>query len=63
MNDVNYEEMFRVSNREWAEDHSALQELCKQAGCSDYAIYGDSYGVPGIQALAQLLFDKIGKEL
>lgn len=59
MNGTDYREMFKTSCEEWAEDHSFLQELCKKAGYGDHAIYGDSYGVPGIQDLAQLLFDKI----
>ncbi len=48
-----------MSNREWSEDHSFLQDLCKKAGYSDIAVYGDSYGVPSIQDLADMLFDKI----
>ncbi|MEM6884061.1 MAG: hypothetical protein AAF571_03455 [Verrucomicrobiota bacterium] len=49
----------REMRMEWAEDHTHLEELCKKAGCTDYEVYGDSYGVPTIQDLADLLYSKI----
>ena len=47
------------ANDEWAEDHTKLQELCLKAGYSEKEVYGDRYYVPGIQCLAELLFNKI----
>jgi hypothetical protein len=44
---------------EWAEDHTALQKMCLEAGCSEDEVYGDSYGVPAIQDLAAMLRDKL----
>jgi hypothetical protein len=45
--------------RDWAEDHTHLQDLCLKAGYSPEEVYGDSYGVPGISDLADMLFEKI----
>lgn len=42
-------------NADWAEDHTHLQNLCIQAGISSAAVNGDSYGVPGIIELAEML--------
>ncbi len=39
----------------WAEDHTHLQELCRRAGCTEMQVSGDSYGVPDITELADLL--------
>ena len=46
---------------DWAEDHSYLCSLCEQAGYTEKEIYGDSHYTPGIQDLADLLFQKIAK--
>lgn len=40
---------------QWAADHTHLQKLCKQAGFDDLQVFGDSYGVPSISDLADLL--------
>jgi hypothetical protein len=44
--------------RDWAEDHTHLQDLCLKAGYSPEEVYGDSYGVPGISDLADMLYEK-----
>ncbi|MCK9154735.1 MAG: hypothetical protein M0P12_01325 [Paludibacteraceae bacterium] len=44
---------------EWAEDHSHLQKLCLEAGYDAGEVYGDTFGVPGIQDLADMLFKRI----
>ncbi len=46
---------------EWAHDHSHLQDLCRKAGYSEQEVEGDSYGVPGITDLADMLFKRIEK--
>lgn len=44
--------------RDWAEDHTALQELVrKHVPGAD--VEGDSYGVPGIVQLAEMLVDQL----
>ena len=49
----------RLQCDEWAEDHTHLQNLCREAGCSDLEIEGDNYGVPGIIDLANSLRDRL----
>ena len=51
--------MNRNACEEWAEDHTHLQNLCRAAGCTEHEVEGDSYGVPGIIQLADLLRDKL----
>lgn len=41
--------------REWASDHTHLQSLCLKAGIGNDVVNGDSYGVPGIEDLANML--------
>lgn len=53
-----YKKMQRDACEEWAEDHTHLQKLCREAGCTDDEVEGDSYGVPGISDLADLLQTK-----
>ena len=48
-----------MANEEWADDHTKLQELCLKAGYSEKEVYGDSYYVPGIVCLGEMLFKKI----
>jgi hypothetical protein len=44
---------------DWADDHTHLQDLCIKAGIPADEVHGDSYGVPGIQELSNLLAAKI----
>lgn len=43
----------------WAEDHTHLQNLCREVGYSEDEVEGNSYGVPGIMDLADMLRSKI----
>jgi hypothetical protein len=52
-------EINRRSCHGWAEDHTHLQNLCREVGCTEYEIEGDSYGVPGIMELADQLRKRI----
>lgn len=49
----------RICCEEWADDHTRLQDLCREAGCTDFEIEGDSYGVPGVVDLAIALRDRV----
>lgn len=51
--------LFKIACQEWAEDHTYLQELCLKEGLTEDEVYGDSYGVPGIQDLVEMLVRKI----
>jgi len=53
------EHINKTSCDDWAEDHTHLQKLCRAAGCTEYEVEGDSYGVPGIIDLADLLAAKL----
>ena len=46
---------------DWAEDHTHLQELCLKAGFSEDEVYGDSYGVPCIMDLAEMLSARLAQ--
>lgn len=45
--------------RDWAEDHTHLQKLCREVGCTEFEVEGDSYGVPGVMDLADQLRRRI----
>lgn len=45
--------------KDWAEDCTHLQKLCLKAGYSEEEVYGDSYYVPGIMDLADMLFERL----
>lgn len=49
----------QVACNEWAEDHTHLQNLCREVGYSEDEVEGNSYGVPGIKELADMLRAKI----
>jgi hypothetical protein len=49
------QEIIHRSCVDWAEDHTYLQNLCREAGGTEQEIEGDSYGVPGIIDLANYL--------
>lgn len=40
---------------DWARDHTHLQKLCRERGFSEFEVEGDSFGVPGITDLADML--------
>lgn len=41
--------------KDWADDHTHLQNLCRAAGVPEDQVAGDEYGVPGISDLADML--------
>lgn len=43
----------------WAEDHTHLQTLCREAGVPEQAIPGSPDHVPGIQELADMLVARL----
>jgi hypothetical protein len=49
----------RICCEEWADDHTRLQDLCREAGCTDFEIEGDNYGAPGVVDLAISLRDRV----
>lgn len=49
----------RLCCEQWADDHTRLQDLCREAGCTDLEIEGDNYGVPGVVDLAIALRDRV----
>jgi hypothetical protein len=53
------QETIRRNCLEWADDHSHLQQLCRDVGCTEHEVEGDSYGVPGISELADTLRKRI----
>jgi hypothetical protein len=56
---VDLAERVRLCCDEWAEDHTRLQDLCREAGCTDLEIEGDNYGVPGVVDLAISLRNRV----
>ena len=50
------------ANKEWEKDYIYLQNLCLQLGYSQKEIHGDSYYVPGIKCLADMIFAKVDKK-
>lgn len=53
---------YEIANQDWAEDHTCLQNLCLKAGIAESKVLGDSYGVPCIQDLAEMLVEKLREE-
>jgi hypothetical protein len=53
-------ERLRTINRsaceEWAADHTHLQNLCRAVGRAEHEVEGDSYYVPSISELADMLY-------
>jgi hypothetical protein len=49
------QEIIRRSCVDWAEDHTHLQNLCREVGATEHEVEGDSYGVPSISDLADCL--------
>ena len=52
-------ESFTMACNDWAEDHTHLQNLCRDVGYSKDEVEGNSYHVPGIAELADMLRAKI----
>ena len=53
---------FKMSCQEWAEDHTYLQNLAKKIGVSPTKVEGDSYSVPGIQELADMIVEYLTRK-
>ena len=52
-------EMLRRECLDWAEDHTYAQTVAKRVGVPEEQVEGDSYGVPGIQALVDMIAARI----
>ena len=50
-----------ISCREWADDHTYLQDLCRKAGFTEQEVEGDSYGIPCISELARMLSEALAQ--
>lgn len=48
-----------TNNLDRSEDHTHLEELCLKAGVPTEKVDGDSYGVPGIMELGDLLLERV----
>lgn len=55
------QQLVEMSCREWAGDHTYLQELCRKAGLTEQEVEGDSYGVPCVSALAGMLSEALAR--
>lgn len=53
----------RLACEDWADDHTKMQEKAVAVGIPKEATEGDSYGVPGIQELADLIIEHMRAEL
>lgn len=56
------EKLLKQSCDDWAEDHTYLQETAKRIGIDSKRIYGNSYGVPGIQELVDMIVEHLSKK-
>lgn len=56
------QEIIENESRDWAEDHTALQNLCRKVGCTEQEVNGDSNGVPTVVELAEMLMEKLTKD-
>ncbi len=52
-------EMLRRECVDWAEDHTYAQTVAKRVGVPANKVEGDSYGVPGIQDLIDMIAERI----
>ncbi len=52
-------EMMRRECVDWAEDHTYAQTVAKRVGVPAEKVEGDSYGVPGIQDLIDMIAERI----
>lgn len=53
------DKMIRNLCDEWAETDTYIEQLCEKHGVPEFEIYGDSYGVPGIQEKVDSLVAKL----
>jgi len=44
--------------KDWADDHTQLQKMCRDVGCTEAEVEGSPDGVPGILELAELLMKR-----
>lgn len=54
-------EMLRRECADWAEDYTYAQTVAKRVGVPAEKVEGDSYGVPGIQDLIDMIAARIPK--
>ena len=52
-------EMLRRECLDWADDHTYAQTVAKRVGVPEAQVEGDSYGVPGIQALIDMIVEAL----
>jgi len=52
-------EMLRRECVDWAEDHTYAQNVAKRVGVPEKEVEGDSYGVPAIQDLIDMIAERI----
>jgi hypothetical protein len=51
--------MLRLDCIEWADDHTYAQKVAKRVGVPVDRVEGDSYGVPGIQDLIDMIAERV----
>ena len=47
----------RISCLDWAEDHTYIENLALKLGVPESKVKGDSYGVPGITDLVDMIVE------
>ena len=52
-------EMLRRECIDWANDHTYAQIVAKRVGVPEAQVEGDSYGVPGIQDLIDMIVEEL----
>ena len=55
--------MLNMANEQWAEDDTFINDVCLLNEVPEFEIYGNSYGVPGIQEKVKSLVIKLGGKL
>ena len=53
------EKMNRFHCRDWAESHTHAQNVAKDLGVPSEMVDGDSYGVPGIEELVDMIAARV----
>lgn len=49
------DQMIRAMCDDWAENHTHLQDLCREVGYGDFDVEGDGHGIRGIMELSDML--------
>jgi len=49
------QDMIKALCLDWSEAHTYCQKVALNLGATDFEVYGDSYGVPGIEDLVDLI--------